>query len=816
MRNSSEFAEPTTAVDLWSAGIIFYELYTKERPFSDEPGRLTLKSYYTNPCLPTALERSFASAIGQDCIRRFLEPDPLTRITAEEAILTHWLVEVPTESTDLPTSAVIANIEEAIASFNLDQGDTRNPWGGLSGNSGGRDPNASSTSLATSATLVNESDYCLTPMDPRSRTPIPPGKTISKAQHLSVPGASVSGGSSAEPSPVPSRSRTPQAFQTYQQPILQEPVYQNFGPIDPPQVQNYNRRTSNTPSHASGFSAKSAATAPSMPRLTKTVSAPNPPLPPRRSTASGSVPRYPPEALREQQFTEAPSQARPTLPPRRRVSAPSVISTPPDQQTRWQPPSCERVYEGSEASEEYIEQTIDPSEHDTGFETETINEEIVQPSWLLCAYESTELRMSMGPIPYQPEKPPTCDHCDEEVMLRGPRANANIQAPLFSCETCGKGRQLCERCAQIVIKKPGDPHEADHILRRVGPGVSLELENFLRDPEIDVQMAETVPPTYGGNWIASDHGFEAPVQAGAQSLRAQFFLTVPPGIYNVIVHLRISFNPARISSETLGTATKRRMKSFKEAYGYLDVGAESCSVDVDKVDKLYQRFMPEAAIRQAVFYSSGQMDQNITVRLKQPMQVQPGKQLMLAVKSSHDPSVFKRGCPFRWHLSFVSLNQFGPKTQLATRGQLIRREQIVENQKAQDRHMMIDRRIGYANKLLAVGNNLTALGQAGAAISTKLARKRDYESSALNHQYSALNNYASAYNHVNNPSVYGHQGHSSEYGGDDSASFVGGGASDATYVWVSEQASQPFVASFEAVEYSDGSASASYVQYGLR
>jgi len=404
----------------------------------------------------------------------------------------------------------------------------------------------------------------------------------------------------------------------------------------------------------------------------------------------------------------------------------------------------------------------------------------------------------------------------------GPRANGGLQTVLYLCETCGKGRLLCERCARETINRAGDPHEADHMLRRIGPAISFFFGQFIQNHEIWPEMRDNMPSNYGSAWLQSDHGFEAPAKAGANSLRAHISFEAPPGVHNDTVHIRVAFDSAKISSEALGTAQKKRMKLAKEPFGYLAVGAETSPLDADDREKLYERYMPESTAQQPILYSSGQIDYNMTFQLKKPIHVQAGQRLIVAVRSSHELGTFKQGCPFKWYLNFVGLSQFGQRIQLATKGQLTRREQFIMSQKEIDRHKKIDRNLGYAKNAFQLGTMAYGLGGAAVNLSSRLAKKREHEWGAVNNYAGAVNHYVNARNGVmgmggSGSSNYG-QG---EYGYDynaDTMSLAGGGISDATQGWVSDQAiAEPFVASFEAVEYSvgqDGTATASYIHYG--
>lgn len=89
----------TNAVDLWSLGIIVFEMLTKKRPFLS---RKDLEAFYDGKSsLPIeALREKSISPDGIDFIGTLLRPRPHERPTAIGALELPWLKDAPVEVSD--------------------------------------------------------------------------------------------------------------------------------------------------------------------------------------------------------------------------------------------------------------------------------------------------------------------------------------------------------------------------------------------------------------------------------------------------------------------------------------------------------------------------------------------------------------------------------------------------------------------------------------------------------------------------------------------------------------------------------------------
>lgn len=87
--------------DLWSTGVLLYQLYTKRFPFWEHPGscKATKLEEVAEAVITADIKYNYGpwlkmSAEGRDFIQRCLTRDPSARITADEALKHPWFVKV--------------------------------------------------------------------------------------------------------------------------------------------------------------------------------------------------------------------------------------------------------------------------------------------------------------------------------------------------------------------------------------------------------------------------------------------------------------------------------------------------------------------------------------------------------------------------------------------------------------------------------------------------------------------------------------------------------------------------------------------------
>lgn len=95
--SDTESSDFTAAVDMWSFGCLIYELFAHRCPFEDEDVN-SLKKYLKDKVFPReALDRVAASNESIFLIEKLLDPDPLLRWDAQDALNSAWLSSDPTE-----------------------------------------------------------------------------------------------------------------------------------------------------------------------------------------------------------------------------------------------------------------------------------------------------------------------------------------------------------------------------------------------------------------------------------------------------------------------------------------------------------------------------------------------------------------------------------------------------------------------------------------------------------------------------------------------------------------------------------------------
>ena len=87
--------------DLWSTGVLLYQLYSKRFPFWDHVGncKATKLEEVAEAVITAEIKYNYGpwlkmSSEGRDFIQRCLTRDPTFRITAEEALKHAWFIRV--------------------------------------------------------------------------------------------------------------------------------------------------------------------------------------------------------------------------------------------------------------------------------------------------------------------------------------------------------------------------------------------------------------------------------------------------------------------------------------------------------------------------------------------------------------------------------------------------------------------------------------------------------------------------------------------------------------------------------------------------
>lgn len=769
MRHGPDYCDATAAVDLWSVGCIIYELFTKERFFHEEDK--AFKQYCMNPVLPEPFAKSFAGIDARNSIQRFLDPRAGDRITAEDAVSLVWLdCEQPSATSQL---TIEQDLSELTLHQPIGQRSTLAPAPMLT-----LHPTTSNVSLASSAvTLVNGMDDGMEPLTNVQSCP-----------------------STLSPPPLPPRLPPRRATGT---------------PLRSPAMPDSLRRFSSSPagsiqtlsSQSSGSVARSVIQ-PKRMLSAPAYQAPSVSLDIGSETDAGS--NYAPSTASRPRTPSLPNEndlaqeARdlPPLPPRRRIS-----------ETTPYPPSP--AVDSTETTPSLPQVEISDFDHEE-------NNRAVE-KWFIVFFDHEQWYMNFGPLTSHQDQAQNCDLCEYMYRMTGHRRVMKNNF-LHLCVSCGKNRILCERCARDAINVGTDPHQADHTLRRVGPAHSFSFPDLLTSGSFPAQptIRGKWSTDFGHEWLFSDHGFRAPESPPSKHFQVRFVLETQPGNYTVTAYLRIAFDKTKIATEVMGAARKRWMKTTKDAFGHVAVGAQLIPADVDPTNLPPEQYMPENSVETSIMYSADRSEYTLTMQLKMPVQARQGDHLAIVIRSTHDRVIFKHGCPFTWYLNYVGLSQFGEKIQLATKGELTRREQLIEEQRERQKRADTDRKIGYTMQALGAANSVATLHGTVLGVAANAQKRR-------HHKMATYNNYIGAYNGLYahseaNESVvngdYSHQqaGHHQRHNSSTADTMM---TNDMTNEWVSSQTVEtepaaPFIGTFEAVEYTvgDNTAAATYTYWG--
>ena len=278
---------------------------------------------------------------------------------------------------------------------------------------------------------------------------------------------------------------------------------------------------------------------------------------------------------------------------------------------------------------------------------------------------------------------------------------------------------------------PGDSHEADHLLRRVLPAYSFSFGNFLSSEDLDVRCQQSIPLHFGSSWLQSDRGFYAPAALQSGRLQTRMLLNAPPGLYKITVYLRVVYDAKKSSSDVIGSGKKAFLKLPTSSYGSITIGAQQVPKGPQNNHRPPQQFLPSGFVEKALRYNPDESETNLIVSLDTPIKLLDSQSLEIHIRSAYNLSIFKAGSPFKWHLDYIGISQFGNPVQLANAGEINRRKQFLEAQKKQQRDQKIDRALKYATNGLTVATMGTGLARQGQGLAAMYAKKKSYQAAEL-------------------------------------------------------------------------------------
>lgn len=278
----------------------------------------------------------------------------------------------------------------------------------------------------------------------------------------------------------------------------------------------------------------------------------------------------------------------------------------------------------------------------------TISKSQSSPRLKVTELSGKYIDMAFVNLKFKPQRKPMCDVCESRRVF-----NPVIKpGAVYYCKDCGN-RPLCERCIRESFKNPTDPHEADHKVQAWIQAHSFPLEEFLdRFQPFPVESKGGLDPSYGKNWLSSDHAFHPPAEGGHGT---RWILDAPAGNFDISVQLRIICVDEAISSAVIGKQRSMMLHTKAVPLGSMMFGAHTIDrfnggKQNDEIDS--SRHLPDRPIEQSI--KIAKEEQTITLSLSFKLNTTPGQQIEVHIRGSYDVLYFKAGTPFKWWLDHIT------------------------------------------------------------------------------------------------------------------------------------------------------------------